>query len=57
MMDFVNVDLGPNNSYFSPELLKTVTERVLAISADWCEALGQFRKANGFNHYDRSDAS
>lgn len=57
VMDFVNVDLGPDNSYFSPELLKTVTEQVLAISADWCEALSQFRKANGFNHYDRSDAS
>jgi hypothetical protein len=53
----VNVDLGPENSYFSPELLKTVTEQVLAISADWCEALGEFRKANGFNHYDRPDAS
>jgi hypothetical protein len=57
VMDFVNVDLGPDNSYFSPELLKTVTEEVLAISADWCEALGQFRKANGFGHYDRPDAS
>jgi hypothetical protein len=56
VMDFVNVDLGPDNSYFSPELLKTVTEQVLAISADWCEALGQFRKANGFSHYDRPDA-
>lgn len=57
VMDFVNVDLGPENSYFSPELLKTVTEQVLAISADWCEALGQFRKVNGFNHYDRPVAS
>lgn len=36
VIDFVNVDLGPDNSYFSPELLKTVTEQVLTISADWC---------------------
>ena len=54
VMDFINTDLGPGNSFFTPECLKTVTEQVLAISADWCEALGQFRRQNGFNHYDRS---
>jgi hypothetical protein len=51
VMEFVNTDLGPRNSFFSPDLLQQVTEKVLAISADWCEALGQFRKKSGFNHY------
>jgi hypothetical protein len=55
VMEFVNVELGPENSFFSPESLKTVTEKVLAISADWCEALGVFRRKHGFNHYDRPD--
>ncbi|MFE0757899.1 hypothetical protein ACFW16_28320 [Inquilinus sp. NPDC058860] len=55
VMDFVNVDLGPESSFFSPEMLKTVTEKVLAISADWCEALGQFRRRHGFRHYDAPD--
>jgi hypothetical protein len=53
--EFLNTELGPENSFFSPDLLKTVTEKVLAISADWCEALGHFRRAHGFNHYDRPD--
>lgn len=55
VMDFINTELGPENSFFSPELVKTVTEKVLAISADWCEALGHFRRKHGFNHYDRPD--
>jgi len=52
ILEFANVDLGPENSFFSPEMLRTVTEKVLAISADWCEALGQFRRERGLSHYD-----
>jgi hypothetical protein len=55
ILEFVNVDLGPENSFFSPEMLRTVTEKVLAISADWCEALGQFRRERDLSHYDRPD--
>jgi hypothetical protein len=55
VMQFINVALGPENSFFSPECLKTETEKVLAISADWCEALGAFRRKHNFNHYDRPD--
>ncbi len=55
VMEFVNVELGRENFFFSPESLKTETEKVLAISADWCEALGLFRRKHGFNHYDRPD--
>lgn len=57
IMEFVNVELGPDNAYFSPELLRPVTERVLAICADWCEALGPFRKAHGLSHFERKPAS
>jgi hypothetical protein len=53
VMEFINTELGPRNSFFSPDLLRQVTEKVLAISADWCEALGQFRRQKGFSHYDR----
>jgi hypothetical protein len=53
VMEFVNVELGPENAFFTPECLKPVTERVLAISADWCEMLGRFKREKGFNHYDR----
>ncbi|AWM88637.1 hypothetical protein [Microvirga sp. 17 mud 1-3] len=55
IMEFVNVDLGPENSFFTPESLKVTTEKVLAISADWCEMLGRFRREHGFNHYDRTN--
>jgi hypothetical protein len=51
VMEFVNVDLGPENSFFSPDSLKIMTEKVLAISADWCEALGKFRRDRGILHY------
>ncbi|GCA49921.1 hypothetical protein KGO5_02367 [Sinorhizobium sp. KGO-5] len=57
VMDFVNVEPGPDSAFFSPELLSPVTERVLAICADWCEALGPFRKAHGLSHFDRKPAS
>lgn len=53
VMEFINVELGPENSFFSPEMLKTPTEKVLAICADWAEAMGHFRRQHGFNHYDR----
>ena len=55
VMEFVNVELGPENAFFTPECLRPVTEQVLAISADWCEMLGRFRRQNGVNHYDRPD--
>ena len=57
VMEFVNVELGLENAFFTPELLRPVTERVLAISADWCEALGPFRKAHGLSHFERKPAS
>ncbi|MDW9974221.1 hypothetical protein GOB98_30110 [Sinorhizobium meliloti] len=34
IMDFVNVELGLGNAFFSPELLRPVTERALAICAE-----------------------
>jgi len=52
IFEFINRDLGAENSFFSPEALKLVTEKVLAISADWCESLGSFRRAHGLLHYD-----
>jgi len=52
---FINTELGPEESFFVPDLLRTVTEKVLAISVDWCQALAHFRKANGFSHYDPPD--
>ena len=52
ILEFVNTDLGPENSFFSPELLKVTTEKVLAISADWCEVLGKFRRGHELIHYD-----
>jgi len=55
IVEFVNRDLGAENSYFSPELLKSTTEEVLAISADWCEALGRFRRLHGLINYDKPD--
>ncbi|MBM2321019.1 MULTISPECIES: hypothetical protein [Marivita] len=54
--DFINRDLGVENSYFSPEMLKETTEKVLAISADWCEMLGRFRRKNGLLNYDTPSA-
>lgn len=54
--EFINTELGVQNSYFSPELLKDTTERVLAISADWCEMLGRFRRQRGLLHYDTPSA-
>lgn len=55
IIDFINRDLGPDNSFFTPELLKNVTERVLKISLEWCVELGKFRRAHGLIHYDEPD--
>jgi hypothetical protein len=54
--EFINRELGAENSYFSPELLKDTTERTLAISADWCEMLGRFRRKRGLLSYDNPSA-
>ncbi|MDP3195315.1 hypothetical protein [Tabrizicola sp.] len=53
VFEFINRDLGAENSFFSPEALKLVTEKVLAISADWCESLGSFRRSHGLLHYNK----
>lgn len=53
IMEFVNVELDFGTGIFTPEFLKPVTEQVLAISADWCEALGPFRKKMGLSYFER----
>jgi hypothetical protein len=53
ILEFVNTDLGRENSFFTPVSLRVLCFELLNICGLWAEKLGEFRKANKISHYDQ----
>lgn len=52
ILEFVNTELGRENSFFTPVSLRILCFELLNVCGLWAEKLGQFRKANKISHYD-----
>ena len=51
IFEFINRELGPENSFFTPESLKPLAYTLLEVSHGWAEDLGKFRQSKGLLHY------
>lgn len=52
IFEFINRDLGPENSFFTPECVRPLAFSLLEVSHVWAEELGKFRRSKGLLHYD-----
>lgn len=53
IFEFINRDLGPENSFFTPECLRPLAFTLLDVSHAWASELGKFRRSRGLLHYAR----
>lgn len=51
VFEFVNRELGPENSFFTPESLKPLAFTLLEVAYMWAQELGAFRRSNGLLYY------
>ena len=49
ILEFVNTELGRENSFFTPVSLRILCFELMNVSGLWAEKLGEFRKANKFS--------
>lgn len=52
ILEFINTDLGPENSFFTPECMRELAEILLVVAYSWAQELGKFRRADGLLHHD-----
>ena len=52
IFEFINRELGPENSFFTPESLKPLAFTLLKVAHGWADELGKFRRSKGLLHYD-----
>lgn len=52
IFDFIDRELGPENSIFTPESLKPLAFTLLGVSEGWARELGIYRRNKGMLHYD-----
>lgn len=53
ILEFVNRDLGKENSFFTPVSLRQLSFELLDICGNWAEQLGEYRKEKNLMHYDK----
>lgn len=53
IFEFINRDLGPENSFFTPHCMKQLAITLIAVSHEWAEKLGQYRRTKNLLHYDK----
>jgi len=53
ILEFINRDLGEENSFFTPVSLRSLAFILLDIAGVWAEQLGQFRRNHNLLHYDQ----
>lgn len=53
IFEFINRELGPENSFFTPECLQPLASTLVDVSHIWADELGKFRRSKGLLHYDR----
>ena len=51
IFEFINRDLGVENSFFTPDALRKLSFELLDISGNWSEKLGEFRRTKKLLHY------
>ena len=52
VLEFINRELGPENSFFTPESLKPLAFNLYDVSYRCAEELGKYRRAKKLLHYD-----
>ena len=52
VLEFVNRDLGRENSFFTPVSFRPLAFTLLDVSTRWATALGAYRRAHKLLHYD-----
>ncbi|WP_081459311.1 hypothetical protein [Pseudoxanthomonas suwonensis] len=52
IFEFINRDLGPENSFFTPECVRPLAFTLLEVSHAWAAELGRFRRSKNLLHYD-----
>ncbi len=52
IFEFINRDLGPENSFFTPESIRPLAFILIDVCRNWAEELGKFRRSKGLLHYD-----
>jgi hypothetical protein len=52
IFEYINRDLGPENSFFTPECLRPLASALLNISYRWADELGKYRRSKSLLHYD-----
>jgi hypothetical protein len=52
IFEFINRELGPENSFFTPECLRPLAFKLLDVSLAWASELGKFRRSKKLMHYD-----
>lgn len=52
IFEFINRELGPENSFFTPESLKPLAYNLLDIAHLWADSLGKYRRSKNLLHYD-----
>ena len=53
ILEFINTEMGKENSFFTPVSLRILCFDLLSISGKWAEQLGRFRRENKISHYDK----
>lgn len=53
ILEFVNTDLGPENSFFTPVSLRALAFDLLNVSGIWAEHLGQYRRAKNLLNFGK----
>ena len=48
VFNYVNSDLGIDNTFFTPECLRDLSDSLIEVSKQWSEELGGFRRSIGF---------
>lgn len=50
--EFINRELGDENSFFTPLSLSHIADELLKISFNWAKGLGEYRRDNNLLNYD-----
>lgn len=51
IFEFINRDLGPENTFFTPECVRPLAFTLIEVSRVWAGELGKFRRSKGLLHY------
>lgn len=56
ILEFINTDLDPENSFFTPECMRELAENLLEVAYVWAQELGKFRRSDGLLNHDNMNS-